>query len=96
MVTAFAPDDLLALDRLMRSSEAVQSRKQASYIRDEAVLFDSLRQRWPDEPEAALRLVAMLSIGISRQSLDQWSRTSAARPLEDHITEAFAALRTLG
>jgi len=42
------PDDMIAIDRVMRSSEAVQALKQASYVQHEKTLFAALRQRWPE------------------------------------------------
>ncbi len=95
VVAPYTSEELLALDKLMRASEAVQSRKQAGYIQDEATLFATLRQRWPAEPELALRLVAMLSIGTSRVSLDTWSRDGGTRPLESYVVETFEALDAL-
>lgn len=41
------PDDMIAIDRLMRSSAAVQARKQASYVQQEKALYAALRERWP-------------------------------------------------
>ncbi|MBX3530619.1 MAG: TetR family transcriptional regulator [Rhizobiaceae bacterium] len=92
LVAPYSPRELLALDRLMRSSEAVQARKQAGYVHDEALLYDALRKRWPERSETALRLVAMLSIGIVRLSLDVWSSSGGERPLAEHLKEAFDAL----
>lgn len=92
LVAPYSTEELLAIDRLMRSSEAVQSRKQASYVRDEAKLHEALRARWPEESDASLRLVALLGIGLSRQSLDAWSSSGGARPLADYVADAFAAL----
>lgn len=95
VVAPYTSEELLALDKLMRASEAVQARKQAGYIQDEATVFDALRQRWPSEPERALRLVAMLSIGTSRVSLDAWSRDGGTRPLERYVVETFETLDSL-
>lgn len=95
VVSPYSSEQLLALDKLMRASEAVQSRKQAGYILDEATVFAALRRRWPAEPELALRLVAMLSIGTSRVSLDAWSRDGGIRPLESYVVETFEALQSL-
>lgn len=92
IVAPYSSKDLIALDRLMRASEAVQARKQAGYILDEATVFGALRQRWPTEPERVLRLVAMFAIGASRISLDAWSRDGGTRPLETYLAETFAAL----
>ena len=86
-------DDMIVIDRLMRSSEAVQARKQASYIQHERALFAVLRERWPEpEREAGLRLVAMLAIGAMRLSLDALSREGGKRPLTELLHEAFDAL----
>jgi AcrR family transcriptional regulator len=90
---SYTPEALISIDRLMRSSEAVQARKQASYVEHERTLFAGLRERWPEpERETALRLVAMLSIGAVRLSLEAWTRSEGGRPIEDLIDEAFRAL----
>lgn len=91
----YPAEDMMAIDRLMRSSETVQARKQASYIQHEKMLFDALRERWPQpERETALRLVAMLSIGAVRLSLEAMNREDGKRPLVDLLNEAFAALKS--
>lgn len=87
------PDELLVLDRLMRSSEAVQARKAASYIQHEQTVFAALREKWPEpEREAALRWIAMLAIGGLRLSLEAFSREEGKRPLVDFVREAFETL----
>lgn len=89
----YHPEEMLVLDRLMRSSEAVQARKQASYVQHEATLFAALRELWPEPArETALRLVAMLSIGALRLSLDRFYREAGKRPIESLLHEAFDAL----
>lgn len=98
LLSVIAPFDslnLIAIDRLMRSSEAVQERKQASYIGDERVLFTALRQQWPNENETVLRLVATLTINTTRLSLDAWSADGGTRPLTGYIEQTFDALKSL-
>ncbi|HWV21895.1 MAG TPA: helix-turn-helix domain-containing protein [Devosia sp.] len=95
LVAPYAPDELLALDKLMRSSEIVQARKQASYIKDEATIFAALRQRWPEEPEPPLRLLASFAIATVRLSLDSFSREAGRRPLAALVRESFDALERL-
>ncbi|BBK43794.1 TetR family transcriptional regulator [Allostella vacuolata] len=86
-------DDMIVIDRLMRSSEAVQARKQASYVQQEQALFAALRERWPDPGrETGLRLVAMLAIGTIRLSLDAFNREGGSRPVAVLLHEAFDAL----
>jgi len=89
----YDPGEMLVLDRLMRSSETVMARKQASYVQHEATLFAALRQHWPEPSrEMALRLVAMLSIGALRVSLEAFNREDGRRPIADLLNEAFDAL----
>lgn len=89
----YDPAEMLVLDRLMRSSETVMARKQASYVQHEATLFAALRDRWPQpERETALRLVAMLSIGALRVSLETFNREEGQRPIAILLNEAFDAL----
>jgi AcrR family transcriptional regulator len=94
-IAAYADQDLVAIDRLMHSSEAIQSRKQAGYIRDEGKIFAALSEQYPGEAEATLRLVAMLGVNISRLSLDAWRSEGGKRDLADLVDEYFAVLHDL-
>lgn len=94
VVCASVPtDDMIVIDRLMRSSEAVQARKQASYVQHEQALLAALRERWPErQSEMALRLVAMLAIGAIRLSTETFHSEGGQRPIEAVLLEAFDAL----
>lgn len=96
LVAQYPPDELIALDRLMRSSEAIQAHKQASYARDEALVFNALRRHWPQESETGLRMVAVLAIGVSRVALDAWSKDGGTRPLAEFLAEGFDAVEAMG
>jgi AcrR family transcriptional regulator len=86
-------DDLVAIDQLMRSSPAVQARKQASYVEQEGLLFAALSARWPDPARAmALRLVAMLAIGAIRLATEALSQEGERRSLIELLNAAFDAL----
>lgn len=87
------PEDMLAIDRLMRSSETVQARKQASYVEHERTLLAALRERWPQsEREPALQLVAMIAMGAIRLSTEAFTREAGARPMPTLLREAFDTL----
>lgn len=92
VLSPMAKEDMLAIDRLMRSSEAVQARKHASYKQDEETLFAALRRRYPDDNPVSLRLVATLSVNLGRVAIDAWLAEGATRPLPDVVRETFAAL----
>jgi AcrR family transcriptional regulator len=86
-------DEMLAIDRLMRASETVQARKQASYVQHERTLFAALREHWPaPERETGLRLVAMLAMGAMRLAFEALDREDGRRPIVDLLNEAFDAL----
>jgi hypothetical protein len=69
------------------------ARKQASYVQHEATRFEALREHWPEPGrETALRLVAMLSIGALRVSLETFNREEGRRPIAVVLNEAFDAL----
>lgn len=86
-------DDMIIIDRLMRSSDAVQARKQVSYVQHEQSLFAALRERWPERSsEMALRLVAMVAIGAIRLSTEIFNAEGGSRPIEAVLREAFGAL----
>lgn len=90
----YPPEELLAIDRLMRSSEAVQARKQATYVQAEHMLYAALAERWP-APEPELRLIALLTIGAMRLSLEAFNRANGQRPIAELLRESYAALRSL-
>ena len=90
----YPADEMIVIDRLMRSSNAVQARKQANYIRQEKALFAVLCEKWPEpERKGALQLVAMMSIGAMRLSLETLYVEDGKRALPDIVRETFGALR---
>jgi len=92
---AVPPDDMLAIDRLMRSNETVQARKQASYVEHERTLLAALRERWPaPEREPALKLVAMIAMGAIRLSTEAFNQEAGARTMPTLLRETFGALET--
>jgi AcrR family transcriptional regulator len=90
----YQSDEMMAIDRLMRSSGTLLARKQAGYIHQEQALFDALCARWPNPAQRkSLRLVAMASIGAMRLAFDAWREEGGKRPVTALITEMFDALK---
>jgi hypothetical protein len=78
----------------MTSTESLRARKQASYVAQEQALFDGLCQLWPQpKRRAALRVVAMVSIGAMRLAMEAWRQDGSKRPLKDYVQDAFAHLK---
>lgn len=89
----YPADNMLAIDRLMRSSETVQARKQAAYIQHERTLFAALRAKWPEpERETGLKLLAMVSIGAIRLALETFGAENGKRPLVQLLEQSFDEL----
>ncbi len=95
VLAPMATEEMLAIDKLMRSSEAVQARKHASYKQDEETLFAALRSRYPYESLTTIRLVATLTVTLGRLALDTWLAEGATRPLTDTVRDTFAAMATV-
>ena len=95
--SAIPTQDMIEMDRLMRTSPSVQARKQASYVQQEGEIYEALRERWPEpERSMALRVVAMLSVGAMRIAGDIFNREQGTRPMVDVLREAFdSAVREL-
>jgi AcrR family transcriptional regulator len=95
VIDRYETDEAIAIDRLMRSTEALRARKQANYERQEQTLFSALVERWPDPARRpALRLAAMVGVGVLRVAAETWSAEKSCRPLADYLQDAFVNLRT--
>ena len=93
MVSKYETREAIAIDRLLRSTEALRARKQADYKRQEEALFTALAEKWPaPEKRVRLRIVAMMGIGAMRIAAEVWSAEQGTRPLELYLREAFTAL----
>ena len=90
----FDSEQMIVIDRLLRSTEQLRASKQAKYMQQEQVLFDALCQLWPQAKRRnALRMVAMVSIGALRLAIDAWAEAGGKHPPEKYLREAFAALK---
>jgi AcrR family transcriptional regulator len=92
-LSGYESDDMRAMDRLMRSSPTLQARKQSNYEEQERALFAVLCELWPQpKRRAALRLVAMVSVGAFRLALEEWGQQTKW-PIRKFLQDAFDGLR---
>lgn len=91
----YTTEQMTAVDSLMRSSETLLARKQAFYAEQEQALFNTLCEVWRQpERRSVLRMVAMVSIGAIRLSLQAWrEQTGQRKPAAKFVREAFDCLR---
>lgn len=95
-IERYTTERMTAVDNLMRSSEALLARKQAYYAEQEQVLFNTLCEVWRQpERRAALRMVAMVSIGAMRLALQAWREQSGQRKsAASFLRDAFDSLKS--
>lgn len=93
-MSSYTTEEMTAMDRLMRSSESLLSRKQAFYAEQEQALFATLCEVWRQpERRLGLRMVAIVSIGALKLTTQLWSdRTRAPKPMADVFQEALDGL----
>jgi AcrR family transcriptional regulator len=90
----YASDEIVVIDQLMRSTETLRARKQASYLQQEQALFAALCERWPQpEHRSSLRLVAMAAIGALRLAFEAWGEDGGKLPLTNYLRDAFTCLK---
>lgn len=95
-ISRYTTEEMTAIDRLMRSSESILSRKQALYAEQEQMLFDTLCEVWRQpERRPALRTVAMMSIGAMRLTTQAWNdQVEPRKPMAQLLHDTFARLRS--
>jgi AcrR family transcriptional regulator len=87
-------ESAVAVDRLMRSTEALWARRQVMFARQEEALHLLLCERWPSPARRTrLRLVAMVGIGAMRMAMDQWRQAPNDQPMQNLLARAFDELR---
>ncbi len=92
----YTTEEMASIDRLMRSSESLLSRKQTFYAEQEQALFATLCEVWRQpERRTALRMVAMVSIGAIRLATQTWGdQTGQRKPIARFLRNAFESLRS--
>ena len=92
----YTTQEMAAIDRVMRSSDTLMARKQAFYAEREQALFATLCEVWRQpERRAALRIVAMVSMGAMRLATLAWSEQGGQRKsIAKVLRETFDSLRS--
>lgn len=94
MAAQYNSDQLIAIDKLLRSTEQLRASKQAKYVLQEQALFEALCELWPEPKRRnALRMVAMASIGALRLAIEAWAQSDGKQSPEKHLRDAFADLK---
>ena len=92
----YTTEEMVAIDTLMRASPTLMARKQAFYGEQEQVLFSKLCEVWRQpERRAALRMVAMVSMGAMRLTTQTWNELPSPRkPMAKLLRETFESLKS--
>ncbi|MGY4299816.1 AcrR family transcriptional regulator [Bradyrhizobium sp. i1.4.4] len=93
LVAQFNSDRAVAIDRVLRSTEQLRASNQAKYLQMERSVFEALHERWPQaRRRKALQVVAMVSIGALRLSVDAWANEAGRKPLASFLKQMFSTL----
>lgn len=94
LMARYDSDQAITINKLLRSTEQLRASKQAKYVQQEQVLFDTLCELWPQPKRRnALQLVAMVSIGALRLAIDTWADEGGQQPVTKYLKAAFARLK---
>lgn len=89
----FRTQEFIGIDRVLRSSETLRARMQATYGLHENALHATLVERWPDPDRSTpLRLLAMASLGAMRLAIEDWIQAGGDQPIDSFLCAAFDAL----
>jgi hypothetical protein len=90
MATYESPQQM-AVDTLMRSTEALRAKKQAWFVKIETVLAAAMAELWPDQRDE-LAVVSTVVMGVFRLSHDQWRQGGGVEGLSKYLERNFARL----
>jgi AcrR family transcriptional regulator len=93
-ISQYSAEQMTTIDDLMRSSESLMARKPAFYAEQEHELFVTLCEVWRQPARrAALRMVAMASIGALRLGIQDWyDQPGQKKPMSRLVRESFQCL----
>lgn len=93
-ISSYTTEEMVAMDRLMRSSETLLARKQAFYAEQELALFNTLCEVWRQpERRMGLRMVAIVSIGALKLTTQLWGdQGGTPKPMAEVFLQALDSL----
>jgi AcrR family transcriptional regulator len=94
LISQYQSEEILVIDRLIRSTATLRARKQVNYVIQEQALYAAMCELWPQpQRRVALRQVAMVCMGAMRLAIEAWSLEGGKRPIKKYLQEAFANLQ---
>ena len=95
LASRYETKESIIVDQLLRSTEALRTRKEATHVEMERVLGEAMSERWAAPAQLdTLRMVAMMAMGTLRLALDDWRRDDARYPLAYYLRRSFALLES--
>lgn len=94
LVAQFNSEQAVAIARILRVTEQLRASNQAKFLQMEQTTFEALCELWPQtRRRKALRIVATVSIGVLRISIEDWADSGGRKPAVKLFKEAFGALK---
>jgi AcrR family transcriptional regulator len=93
LIARYDTPESVIVDQVLNASETLRMRKQLIYLKMEETVFTALCELWPDSAQrAALRAIAMMSIGAVRLAFEARRGSPKMRPLVDYLKDSFASV----
>lgn len=94
LMSVYSTDEAVTIDRLLRSSPALQARKFTSCVQQEGAVYEALAERFPDpEIRFSLRLAAIVGMGVMRLALEKLREApSSGTALAEHFDQSFTLM----
>ena len=94
MASLFNTETVIAIARVLRSSEQLRAANQLKYLRLESAAHEALCRLWPQRGRRGrLRMAAMAGLGAFRVAIDEWTDEGGKEPLTKRLEKAFDNLR---
>lgn len=87
------PDAAMMIGRIMQSTAQLRAGNHAKFLQMEQAAYGALCELCPEvEERGRLRVIAMVSVGLMRLSIEAWIAEEGQKPLSEHLRANFAAL----
>jgi len=94
LISRYETEKSVIVDRILNSTEALRTRKQAIFLQMEETVFAALCELWPQpEQRASHRMVAMVAIGAMRLAMEARRQDGETRSLANCLRDSFDVLK---
>ena len=84
---------IIAIDKLIRATPSLTARRLVDYDALERSLVRAMAMKWPEREQPALRLIAVVGVGLLKTAVETWSADGYRKAFAEYLTDGFLLLR---